>query len=56
MSEQVRIQCKYCGSVVEVSTEWIEKNERVFCGECCKAFDISVKDIPKKIDYPDFWD
>ena len=52
----VRIECPYCESIVESPRSWIIKNGRVFCGTCCKSFDVSESDLPKKVEYPDFWD
>lgn len=54
--DTVRIECPFCESIVESPRDWIVQNQRLFCPTCCKAFDVSEEDLPKKIDYPDFWD
>lgn len=41
-------KCPFCGSVVEVDVEFAKSNGRIFCGECCKAFDIHIEDEPVK--------
>lgn len=55
-SDTVRIECPYCQSIVESPRDWIATNGRIFCGCCCKAFDVSEEDLPKPINLPDFWD
>lgn len=36
------IGCPFCKYPVEVDMEWAARNGRVFCGTCCKAFDVNV--------------
>lgn len=36
-------KCPYCKASVEIDIEFAIKNERIFCGGCCKAFDIKVQ-------------
>lgn len=55
MSTQ-RLQCPYCGVNLEVETDWVAKNERVFCGTCCKAFDVQVEEDKSDNYYGDFYD
>ena len=54
--DTVRIECPFCEHIVESPRDWIVQNGRVFCGTCCKAFDVSEEDLPKEISLPDFWD
>jgi uncharacterized Zn finger protein (UPF0148 family) len=42
------ISCPYCKYPVEIDVEFTKKNGRVFCGTCCKAFDVKLQDVPKK--------
>jgi transcription elongation factor Elf1 len=56
--------CPFCNSEVEVDQDWAEKNERLFCGTCCKSFDFNVRKNNQvryapsldenQIDYEDF--
>ena len=34
--------CPFCKQVVEVDISWAIRNERIFCGSCCKSFPIRV--------------
>ena len=52
--DTVKIECTFCGSIVESPRDWIVHNGRIFCHVCCKAFDVSEEDLPKPL--PDFWD
>lgn len=38
------VKCPFCKSTVEVDIEFARKNERIFCGSCCKSFDIKIDD------------
>ena len=54
----MNIDCPYCSSNVEVNIEWAKKNGRIFCGSCCKSFEVKVPDyswqeIPKKETIPE---
>lgn len=46
------VDCPYCDAQIEIDAEWVKTNERVFCPNCCKAFDVKVTD--KKAE--DDWD
>jgi len=35
-------QCPYCRYTVMINLKWAEKNGRVFCGTCCKSFEVHV--------------
>lgn len=35
-------QCPICNSELEIDEDWVKKNERVFCGTCCKSFDFKL--------------
>lgn len=35
-------QCPYCKYTVMIDLKWAEKNGRVFCGTCCKSFEIHI--------------
>lgn len=53
MSKTQYTACPFCKSVVEVDINWAIRNGRIFCGGCCKSFDIRVgeetdDDPPKK--------
>lgn len=41
--------CPYCKSLVEVDISWAIHNERIFCGSCCKAFEIRVGEETKEV-------
>ena len=42
MSKVQYISCPFCKSTVEIDISWAIRNGRVFCGSCCKSFDIRV--------------
>ena len=44
------IFCPLCNAEVELDVEWAEKNGRLFCGTCCKSFEIKLE---KNTRYPD---
>jgi len=56
MSKSQYMPCPFCKSVVEVNIDWAIRNGRVFCGGCCKSFDIRVgeeeDDEPPKKEVP----
>ena len=37
------IKCPICKYPLEIDVEFVIKNERAFCGTCCKAFDIKIQ-------------
>lgn len=41
-------QCPYCPSIVQVNIKWAQQNGRVFCGGCCKSFEIHVGEEEKE--------
>ena len=55
MSPQT-VQCPFCGTTFKVDADWIVKNERVFCGTCCKAFDAKLEEEKPKEWYGEFYD
>ena len=38
----VSLECKFCESEIEVPKSWIIHNGRVFCGCCCKSFEVRL--------------
>lgn len=36
------MNCPFCKSIVDVDIDWAIRNERIFCGGCCKSFPIRV--------------
>lgn len=55
------IQCIYCEIPMEIDVEFAINNERVFCGNCCKAFDVKIdkkkiEEEEEDLDFPDFPD
>lgn len=36
-------QCPFCSAPVEIDIDWARKNGRIFCGGCCKAFDVTIQ-------------
>jgi transcription elongation factor Elf1 len=40
------IECPFCEAEIEIDVEWLKKNGRAFCPNCCKAFDAKVKEEP----------
>jgi hypothetical protein len=52
------IKCPYCDTIFEVEADWIVKNERVFCGACCKSFDVKLEDKKERSTnyYGEFYD
>lgn len=41
-------QCPYCRYTVIVNVKWARKNGRVFCGTCCKSFEVHVGEEEKE--------
>lgn len=56
MSKHEYTPCPFCKSIVEVNIDWAIRNGRIFCGGCCKSFDIRVgeetSDEPPKKEVP----
>jgi predicted Zn finger-like uncharacterized protein len=50
------IQCPYCGAHFVVEKDWIIQNGRVFCGTCCKAFDVSLEKEDPSNYFGEFYD
>lgn len=50
------IECPFCKSDLEIDVEFAKKNGRVFCGSCCKAFEIKIQDRPIMRDRDDDYD
>jgi hypothetical protein len=50
-----KVECPFCGYQFKESKEWIIKNGRVFCGCCCKAFDVELEE-PEKNYYGEYYD
>lgn len=44
----IRLECQFCNSIIEVPKEWVIKNLRVFCGSCCKSFDVRIQLEPEQ--------
>jgi uncharacterized protein YbaR (Trm112 family) len=38
------IKCPICQNDIVVSIEWAIQNGKIFCPDCCKAFDVSIKE------------
>lgn len=36
--------CPFCKSVVTIDVKFAKSNGRVFCGSCCKSFDIHIEE------------
>ena len=43
MSKMQYIQCIYCKYPMEIDLDFAIKNGRVFCGTCCKAFEVDFE-------------
>lgn len=50
------IVCPFCREHFCVETDWIQKNGRVFCTTCCKAFDVSLEIEDGSRYYGEFYD
>lgn len=57
MEREIKIiKCPYCQSDVEMDVEFAKKNGRIFCGGCCKAFDVQVREEkPRRNTYDDVY-
>jgi transcription elongation factor Elf1 len=44
----VKIKCPYCESAVKVDFNFAKENGRVFCGTCCKSFDVEIDDTEEE--------
>lgn len=42
MSKYEYTPCPFCKSIVEIDVSWAIYNGRVFCGTCCKSFDVRI--------------
>lgn len=38
------VKCPWAGHTVVTTMEWVEKNGKVYCNDCCKAFDVEIRD------------
>jgi len=56
MSKFKNIDCPYCNSNVEVDIDFAKKNGRIFCGGCCKSFEIKIEDDKDDKNFGDYWD
>ena len=34
--------CPFCKSIVMIDIKWAIQNGRVFCGGCCKSFEVHI--------------
>jgi hypothetical protein len=39
----IRLQCPFCNTIFEEAKDWVLKNKRVFCNNCCKSYDIEIE-------------
>jgi transcription elongation factor Elf1 len=43
--KEVKImECPFCKSDLEIDIEFAKKNGRVFCGSCCKSFEVKIQE------------
>lgn len=42
----VKTKCPLCKSEIEIDVDFAIKNKRVFCTECCRAFDVEIDEKP----------
>lgn len=49
----VKTKCPLCKSEIDIDVEFAVKNKRVFCPECCRAFDVDISEKPKYEEYSD---
>lgn len=38
----LKVDCPVCKYLIKVPIAWAIKNERIFCENCCKSFEIHV--------------
>lgn len=38
----MNVNCPFCNYNVEVDVSWARKNGKIFCGTCCKSFEVKV--------------
>lgn len=48
MKNKELMPCPYCKSILEIDVDWAIRNERYFCGECCKSFPIRIGEVPEE--------
>jgi len=45
MSDKIEsIHCPICQNAINVPTNWAIENGRIYCPDCCKAFDVTIKE------------
>jgi transcription elongation factor Elf1 len=37
------VECPFCNYPVEIDVDFAIKNGRVFCGTCCKSFEVNIQ-------------
>jgi Fe-S-cluster containining protein len=37
------MKCPFCKSIIDVDIAWAIKNQRIFCGDCCKSFPVAIR-------------
>jgi endogenous inhibitor of DNA gyrase (YacG/DUF329 family) len=42
------VKCPYCNAIIKLDIDWVIKNGRGFCTNCCKAFDLTVEEDDEK--------
>ena len=48
MTDFYDIECKFCqNDILQIPLDWIVKNGRVFCGNCCKSFEVRAEKEPE---------
>lgn len=45
------IDCPLCRYPLEICINWAQKNKRVFCGTCCRSFDVDFSSQPLLSEY-----
>lgn len=47
----IKMQCPYCNYQLTTDKDFAIKNKRVFCGTCCKSFDVQIEENTKNSDW-----
>ena len=47
----INIRCPYCQYPVQSEKDFAIKNKRIFCGTCCKSFDVDIQEDQRDTDW-----
>ena len=47
----INVRCPFCSYPVQSDKDFAIKNKRIFCGTCCKSFDVDIQEDQREADW-----